>query len=339
MDFTKSLSVMLKSGMAINDALTALSEQSNSKRLGKIITKVRDDIEDGTILSAAFGKESQTFGPVFVSLIRAGEESGTLQGNLQFLAEWLGRNADLKREVAAATLYPKLVFSAALLLGGALAIFILPKLVPLFDKMKVDLPLITKILLSISLFVQHYWFLAIIGAVFIILLFYFSNRVFFIRKLYHLFFIRMPFIGPLLRNYQLALITQLFGTLLKSGLTLTDSVAIVADATTNIHYQEAIRDIKNSIVKGTTLSHSLEKYPALFPKIIISIVSVGEKSGTLLNSFEYLAEYYTKEVNGLAKKLPTVIEPLLLIMIAFIVGFIALAIIMPIYKLTGSISK
>ncbi len=203
---------------------------------------------------------------MFVSLIRAGEESGTLQGNLQFLAEWLSRNADLKREVGAATLYPKLVFSAALLLGGGLAIFILPKLVPLFDKMKVDLPLITKILLAVSLFVQQYWFLAIVGVIFVVLLFYFSNRVFYIRKMYHLFFIRMPFVGALLRNYQLALITQLFGTLLKSGLTLTDSVAIVSEATMNIHYQEALRDIRNSIVKGTTLSHSLQKYPKLFIK-------------------------------------------------------------------------
>lgn len=338
-DFTKSLSIMLKSGISINDALTEIAEQSSSKYMQKVIRGVRDDIENGTLLSLAFGKQIKIFGAIFVSLIRAGEESGTLQGNLQFLADWLGRSADLKREVAAATMYPKLVFGAALLLGGSLAVFILPKLVPLFSGLDVELPWITKTLLAVSIFVQEYWILGIPAVVAFFLGLSYLNRIFVIRKMFHLLYLKMPFVGSMLKNYQLALIMQLFATLLKSGLSLNESVAIVSNASTNIYFQEALLSIQNSIIKGTALSVSMLNFPKLFPKMVVNIISVGEKSGTLVNSFEYLTDFYTKEVNAQTKKLPTIIEPLLLVFIAIIVGFIALAIIMPIYELTGNISK
>ncbi len=274
-----------------------------------------------------------------MALIKAGEQSGTLQGNLQFLAQWLSRSADLRREVTAATMYPKLVFGASLLLGGGLAVFILPMLVPLFNGLDVELPLITRILLAVSLFVQHYWLVTGIGVAALITLASYSGRVMFIRRLLHGWYIRMPFLGSLLRNYQLALLTQLFGTLLRSGLSLNESVEIVSQAATNVRYQDALIAVKKATEKGTTLSESMATFPMLFPKIVLNIIAVGENSGTLVNSFDYIADFYTKEVNAQAKKLPTIIEPLLLVFIAVIVGFVALAIIMPIYELTGSISR
>ena len=145
--------------------------------------------------------------------------------------------------------------------------------------------------------------------------------------------------GTLLKNYQRALITQLFATLLKSGLSLNESVNIVSQAATNIPYQESLKVIHGNVLKGITLSKSMKHFNKLFPNMMISIVEVGENSGSLVQSLDYLAEFYTKEVNSLTKKLPTIIEPLLLILIAFIVGFVALAIIMPIYELTGNISR
>ncbi len=337
-DFAKNLSIMLKSGIAINDALELLESQTESVQFRAVLLGVRNDIENGNSLSTAFEKEVKTFGKIFVSMIKAGEKSGTLQGNLQFLSEWLGRSADLNREVSAATLYPKMVLSAALLLGGGLAVFILPKLVPLFTGMKVELPIVTKILLAVSLFVQSYWLETILGFITFVVSIILINKVRKVRKVFHYLYIHMPFVGSLMRNYQLALITQLFSMLLRSGLSLGETIDAVSQSATNIHYQEALRKARSDIEKGITLSTSLGDFDVLFPKISISIISVGENSGTLSESFEYLSESYTKEVNIQAKKLPTIIEPILLILIAFMVGFIALAVIMPIYKLTGNIS-
>ncbi|MCA9359023.1 type II secretion system F family protein [Candidatus Kaiserbacteria bacterium] len=335
-DFTKNLAIMLKSGITINEALAELAVQSDSKRFSEVIKRVMIDVENGTSLSKSFGKEEKIFGSIFVSLIRAGEESGTLQGNLQFLSDWLNRSTDLRREVAAATMYPKLVFGAAILLGGSLALFILPKLVPLFGSLNVELPIITKVLLAISLWVQEYWLLTIFGVVGVIAGIIYINSFYVFRRLFHIMYLHIPFMGEMLKDYQRALVAQLFATLLKSGLSLNESIHIVSEAATNISYQESLRVIHGKLVKGTTLSDSMRHFGKLFPNMMISIVSVGEKSGSLVKSFEYLSEFFSKEVNMQAKKIPTIIEPLLLVFIAVIVGFVALAIIMPIYELTSS---
>jgi len=336
-DFTKNLSVMLKSGITINDALSELSEQSDSMAFSKVINRVRIDVENGTSLSQSFGKEEKVFGRIFVSLIKAGEDSGTLQSNLQFLADWLNRSADLRREVAAATMYPKLVLGAAVLLGGSLAVFILPRLVPLFTSLDVELPVITKFLLAISLWVQNYWLYVPVAVVVLFSGVAYLNSFYSVRKILHTFYIGMPFMGQMLKDYQRALMTQLFSTLLKSGLSLNESVYIIAGAATNISYKESLEKIHSNLIKGTTLSKSMRSFTNLFPNLLISIVSIGENSGSLSQSFEYLSEFYTKEVSTQAKKLPTVVEPILLVFIAGIVGFVALAIIMPIYELTGSL--
>ncbi len=337
-DFANNLSVMLKSGISINEALGSLGDQSDAPYFKKIMYRLRTDIENGTLLSDAFKKEAPTFGPIFVSMIKAGEQSGTLQNNLLFLADLLARSSDLKREVNAATLYPKMVFSAAVILGGGLAVFILPRLTPLFEGLNVELPLMTRVLLSISVFIQQYWLFTLLGIIAFCLAIIYSNRVQAIRRVYHLIYIKLPFMGTLLRNYQLAFISQLFGTLIKSGLTLNDTVDIVSHAVTNIRYQEALKKIKEGAEKGANLSATMKNYEGLFPKLMISIIAVGEKSGTLGNSFGYLADLYTKDVSNRARKLPTIIEPLLLVFIAIMVGFVALSIIMPIYELTGNIS-
>lgn len=338
-NFTKSLAVMLHSGISINDALTDIAEQDTSSAMSAVILRVRDDIENGTLLSEAFKKEITVFGTIFVSLIRAGEESGTLQGNLHFLAEWLSRSSDLAREVATATMYPKIVFCAASLLGGSLAVFILPKLVPLFNGLGVELPWTTSLLLGIALFIQTYWLICIAALSISILALYYLLRIHVIRTYAHQSFLAIPFIGNLLRDYQLALITQLFATLLRSGLSINESIDIVAEAATNIAYQDSLLEIKSRVIKGTTLSASMTSIDHLYPKLCISIIAIGEKSGTLVESFEYVADFYAREVNSATKKLPTIIEPLLLVFIALIVGFIALAIVMPIYELTGNISQ
>ncbi|MCA9355889.1 type II secretion system F family protein, partial [Candidatus Kaiserbacteria bacterium] len=226
---------------------------------------------------------------------------------------------------------------AAVLLGGSLSVFILPKLIPLFTSLKVELPMITKMLLAISLWVQSSWLLGIFLVFFLIVGVVLLNRIHRIRKIFHFIFIHLPFMGGMLMNYQRALVSQLFGTLLKSGLSLNDSASIVSGAVTNIYYQDSIKLIHDQLIKGTTLSLSMRHFGRLFPNMMISVVSIGENSGSLVQSFEYLAEFYSKEVSTQAKKLPTVIEPVLLVLIAVIVGFVALAIIMPIYELTGSL--
>jgi len=338
-DFAKNLAVMLKSGIAINVALTALGDQARSRQFQSIIYSLRDDIESGVLLSSAFEKREKYFGSVFVSLIQAGEKSGTLQENLYFLADWFEQSTDLRREVSTATMYPKLVFITALLLGTFLAAFILPKLVPMFGQLHVELPLITKMLLAISVFLQKYWAAVFFVGVFAIAGFLYAYRLPQVRSIFHRVYLHIPFVSGMIIQYQLALISQLFATLLRSGLTINDSVGIVSRAATNISYKNALDYTESMLLKGNSLSQAMEHQHSLFPKMVVNIISIGEKSGTLSDSFVHLAEFYGKEVHTKMKKLPTIIEPILLVFIAGVVGFIALAIMLPIYQLTGSVGR
>jgi type IV pilus assembly protein PilC len=336
-NFTKNLAVMLRGGITINEALASLSEQTKSKRFKDIITKIRKEIETGTSLGEAFSKEGAVFGPVFVSLIQAGEASGTLEENLSFLADWLERDYDLRQEIKAATLYPKFVLGATVLLGGGLAIYILPNLVNLFEQLRVDLPLATRMLLGASVFVQEFWHLTILGLIGLYIAFKFINKIKLVKRFFHLLYLHFPLVKGLVVNYQLALVSQVFYTLLKSGLPISETLLITSGSATNIHYRESIQVMEARVLKGTKLSEAMEEYPDLYPPSMKSIVATGEKSGSLPSSFEYLSEFYSKEVKNRTKKLPTAIEPILLVLIALGIGFVAISIISPIYEITQGI--
>ena len=338
-DFAKNLAIMLKSGIAINEALASLADQTKSKAFSKVIYKVKREVEMGTSLSKSFAKEEKVFGRVFISMLKAGEASGTLEENLSFLANWLERDHDLRQEIETAMLYPKFVLTATFVLGGGLSVYILPKLVPLFNQLRVELPLPTRMLLAFSLFIEKFWFLVLVGIIGIIVGFVLLNKIKSVKRVFHLFYIRMPFISGLMVDYQLALISQLFLTLFKSGMAISEVLGITSEAATNIRYQESIEKMKNRIGRGTTFSQAMQDYPKLYPKNMINIVATGEKSGTLDNSFAYLSEFYSKEVKNKTRKLPTIIEPVLLVFIAIMVGFVALSIIMPIYELTRGLSQ
>ncbi|MBI5306341.1 type II secretion system F family protein [Candidatus Wolfebacteria bacterium] len=333
-NFIKNLTVMIKSGIVLNEALGFLIDQTKSKVLRRIILTAKNDVESGIPLSESLSKEKEIFGEIFINFLKVGEVSGTLDENLVFLADWMERNYDLTQEIKAATLYPKFVIGATFLLGGALTVYILPKIVPLFAQLKVELPFTTKVLIAFSLFLRDYWYAVILGTIIIYIAFKILNRIRSVKRVFHWFYIKTPFIGRIIVDYQLALIASLFATIFKAGLSLGESLGVVAKAMTNVNYQDSIKEIERRVNMGTSLSESMAAFPKLYPKSVVNIIATGERSGALDRSFEYLAEFYSKEVHNKTKKLPTILEPALLIFIAIIVGFVALSIIMPIYDLT-----
>jgi type IV pilus assembly protein PilC len=338
-DIAKNLAMMLTSGVPINEALVSLEAQTRIHSLQIILKQIRMDVEAGTSLADAFGRHDNVFDPVFISLIKTGETSGTLDENLQFLSKWLEREYNLRQELRAATLYPKIVIVLALLLGGALSIFILPRLIPLFTQLNVDLPLVTRILLAMSLFIQQYWLFIIIGIIIFIVIIIALMRVPIIKKAVHVSYLYMPIFGRLIQQYQLAIISQLLYTLMKSSIPMGTALKIVGTATTNMYYKQSFDEIHNRIIGGTKLSDAMETYSHLYPRHMITIISVSERSGTLDEALLSLSEHYSKEVLLLSKRLPTILEPLLLVAIAGVVGFIAISVILPIYQLTQGIAQ
>lgn len=338
-DFTKNLAIMLKSGITINEALAQLKAQTRSKHFRNVIASIHDSIISGSSLSTSFKQSGDVFGNVFIGLVQAGERSGTLESSFNFLSDWMEKSLELQKEVRGATLYPKLVFAVSVLLGTGLIVFIFPQLVPMFSKLQVELPLVTQLLLSFSVFVSKYWILLVIVLIGLFVGTYFLIQITFVKRILHTLYLKVPGLRRLIIEYQLTLMSHLFYVSLKSGLTLAETLDIIYESLTNHTYKDSIDGIRKNVIKGTTLSSNLSKQPELYPANFIGIVAVGEKSGTLSEVFEYLATYYAKEVSIKVKKLPTLLEPVLLFFIAIVVGVIALSIILPIYQLTGNIQR
>ena len=338
-DLAKNLALMLKSGVPLNEALTSLEKQAHRRLSRRVLQQMRADIEAGMPLSQAFEKHRMLFGSVFVSLIRTGEASGTLEENLRFLSVWLEEDYTLRQEIRAATLYPKIVLGISFLIGGGLSYYVLPRFIPLFSQLSVELPALTRVLLATSLFLQKWGLWIVIGLPIVASGYLALLRVPFVRRVVHNTILRMPVFGRMTQQYQLAITSQLLYTLMKSGVPISETLAIVGNACTSVVYKDAFRLIQKRIVAGTPLSEAFAAYPRLFPQHVLTMITVGEKSGTLDVVCGSLSEYYMKEVLATAKKLPTVLEPILLVVIALVVGFIAAAVILPIYQLTQGLSR
>ena len=330
---------MLKSGVAINEALANLAEQARSKKFSQILFQIKERIEKGASLSDAFSKYPKIFDRIFLSLVLSGENSGTFEENFDFAADWLDRENDLKREIRSATLYPKIVLSATLILGVLLTTYVLPKLVPIFTQFEVELPLVTRIVFSISIFFKDFWWLVITGLILFFTGYILLKKINIVNSFLDALYIKIPVFGTLIKEYQLALISQIFFTLFKSGLHAQEILNVVGEAVTNNSYKKSIALISRRIELGAKISDVIKNYPNLYPKQFVTILIVGEKSGTLTDSFKYLAEFYLKEVRSKTKNLPVIIEPLLLIFMALIVCLVAFAIVLPIYQLTLFVSS
>ncbi|HMP85327.1 MAG TPA: type II secretion system F family protein, partial [Candidatus Paceibacterota bacterium] len=216
-------------------------------------------------------------------------------------------------------------------------IFILPNLIPIFTGMKIQLPLVTRIVLNTATFFRDNTKMIALGVLLFIVFMVLISRWIPTRRILQKIYLRTPFVGPLVRAYELALYSQLMHILLKSGLTINESFDIASMESKNIPYQDSFLIIKEKLIQGVSLSESISTFENLYPHNFRSIIMVGEKTGTIEGSFENLAVFYGRDINTRTKNLPTVIEPILLVSIGLIVGLIALSIILPIYSLSGSL--
>lgn len=338
--FTKHLAVMIKAGIPLVEAVEGIRDQAKDGKFRAVLSKVIKDLENGKSLESALSKHQGVFGPLYLSLVRIGEESGNLEANLEYLATQLKQQYEFRKMVQGAMLYPSVVLGTAIVIGGGISFFVLPQLVDLFSSLDADLPLSTKVLLWLAELMKNFGVYIFIGLITVIILFRIIIALPAVKKHWQIFLLKLPVIGGFLQGVQLSSMSRDIGIMLKSGLPISTVFETQIDATENLVYKDYLVKIASAINKGKSLEEELnhDSY-ALIPKIMVKMVGVGEKTGKLDESFTYLADFFEDDVNTTAKNFSNILEPIMLLVIGLVVAFVALSIISPIYELTGSVKR
>lgn len=337
---TKHLSVMLNAGLSLLESLSILEEQASTWRLRLILRRTVKTVEQGKTLSEALEQYPRVFSAFYVNIVRAGEVSGTLETNLEHLALQLSKDYELRARVRSALLYPTVVLVAAAAIGFFFATYVIPQVSGLFANLKgVKLPLVTVIMIDVANFTRRYTFATFFGGLAGIYFILWLLRRRFLAPVTHWIVLRLPIVGPTVRDVNLARFALVLGTMLRSGIPITTSLQVTSDVLGNYYYRRTLRKTLSLIQEGVPLSEGLLGSPRLFPRIASRMVSVGERSGRLEEVLKYLAEFYDLEVQTTMRNLANILEPVLLVVIGLVALALAYAIIIPIYNFIGMISR
>lgn len=335
--FTEHFSLMLKAAIPLAEILDILKNEVKSGIFKKTLGEVSKRILEGESLHKSLEKYPKIFDNFFRSVVKIGEESGNLQENLKYLSFSIRSDYSLRRKIIGALIYPCLIIVFALFVVSVITIFILPKLLTLFQALEIQLPLTTKILLGTGGFLQKYWIFIIGGFFIFFLIFKIIQTVKTSRFYFHKIMLSFPLFGNVDKNRNLARFSRNFYTLYKSGITLLEALSICAETMPNEVFKKNIFLTRKGVERGEKISTGLKNSPETFPLIFSQMVLVGEKTGALEETMLYLAEFYEAEVDSVLKNVSSILEPILLILVGFFIVFLALSIIVPIYQFTSGL--
>lgn len=334
----RQFATMINSGLSLLRSLNILSEQTPNKVLAKVLSEVRNDVETGNPLSGALAAHPKIFPPLMVNMVRAGEVGGFLDGVLIQIAENYEAEVRLKGKIKSAMTYPVVVFVMAILAVTGMLLFIVPVFAKMFEGLGAPLPLPTRILVTLSEIIK-------VGFPFFIVAFITFVVVW--RKVKHKpqvanvldpIKLKLPVFGALMQKIALSRFTRNFGTMLHAGVPILQSLDIVADTSGNVVVARAVRDVQESVRNGESLTSPLAQH-AIFPPMVVQMMSVGEDTGQLDEMLHKISEFYDQEVEATTEALTSLIEPLMIAFLGGIVGAMIVAMYMPIFKVFDLIQE
>ncbi len=335
--FSRQLATMITSGMSILRALYVLEDQTESKFLKETIVQVRKDVEAGLSLSDAMERHPKVFSSLFVAMTRAGETGGMLEGALIRVADQLEKDASLRRQIRSAMIYPILVLVFAVGVMLALVAFLVPVFVNVFKEFGGELPAITKFSVKLSYLVTHQWWLlfGVTAAVVVAFLKWKSSS--WGRPQWDRFRLRVPMkIGAIVQEVAVARWSRTLASLTSAGVPLLQALEITGKTGGNIVVEEAMEEVIASVKRGGSISAPLAKLP-VFPTMVTHMVGVGEETGALDDMLDKIADFYEDRVDASVKALTSIMEPIMIIVIGAIVGFIVISMYMPLFTVYNHI--
>jgi type IV pilus assembly protein PilC len=334
---TRQLATMVNSGMTILRALYVLEAQTENELLQETIVKVRKDVEAGLPLSDSLERHPKIFSTLFVAMARAGETGGVLDAALMRVADQLESEESLRRQVKSAMAYPLVVISFSLCVLLALVTFLVPVFVGVFEQFGGDLPPITKFTVALSNIMTGYWWLMIILTAVTVFTFRKWKRSPRGRAQWDAFRLRVPFkIGDIVQKISLARWSRTLSALITAGVPLLQALEITGKTAGNTVVEKAMGDVIGSVKAGGTISAPLKNAP-VFPGMVVHMLAVGEETGALDTMLSKVADFYEDEVEAAVKQLTSILEPVMIVLVGGIVGFIVISMYMPLFKVYDSI--
>jgi type IV pilus assembly protein PilC len=331
--FSRMLATMMSSGVPLMQSMQIIGDGHENASMQEMILSIKSDVESGTTLAESLAKFPFHFDDLFVSLVHAGEQSGTLESLLHEIAAYKEKTEALKAKIKKALVYPASILVVAFVVTAILMIFVIPQFESLFKGFGADLPALTKMVINLSQFFQQFWWLifgSIIGA--IVALIEAKKRS---RKVQHFldrFLLKLPVVGVILEKGAIARFARTLSTMFKAGVPLVEAMQSVSGATGNIVFSEATLVIKDDVSTGTQLNVAMRS-SELFPNMVLQMVAIGEESGALDSMLAKVADFYEQEVDDAVDNMTALMEPLIMVVLGGLIGTLVIAMYLPIFKL------
>lgn len=334
--FTRQFATMIDAGLPLVQCLEILSAQSDNRTFGALLADVKGDVESGTTYADALKKHPKVFSGLYANMVQAGEIGGILDTILQRLAKQMEKDAKLKSQVKSAMVYPAAIVGVAIIVVSVLMVFVIPIFAKMFTDFGGSLPGPTQFVIAVSDFMQKYIIVMVlmgVGAGYALKKYYATPAG---RLQIDALALKLPIVGDLIRKISVSQFTRTFGTLLQSGVPIMDSLEIVARVSGNKIVENAIMASRTSVGEGKALSEPLGK-TGVFPPMVVQMIAVGEATGALDAMLGKIADFYDEEVDAAVTALTALLEPALMVFLGTVIGFIVIAMYLPIFKMAAAI--
>ena len=332
--FMRQLATMMSSGLPLTQSLEILAAQATNPMFRRALKDVLSDVESGSSLAKAFGKQSGMFDDIVLNLIKAGEDSGKLEEIFLRLADELENQQDFQTKVKSAMLYPAIIMVTIVAVVAIVMVFMIPTIKDIFTEFGSDIPTLTKILIAISDFTVNYWWIVLILVGMSVGGFKYYIETTGGRRVWDNFKLTVPIFGKLFTNIELSQMTQTLYLLISSGLPILEALGLVGQSLSNVWFKEAVANAASEVEKGSSLALPLSREDKI-PLLVSQMISVGEETGRLDEILKKQGEYYKNEVDVMTSNLATMIEPIMLVIMGVVVGFIAVAVYLPLFSLAS----
>lgn len=337
LNFTNQLAVMVKAGISLQESLESIASQTENQKFKAVVTDLKSRIEGGQSLSQALAEHSDVFNDLFINMVAAAEISGSLSDMLQKLADYLDQEAATRSQVVTAMVYPIIIAVMAVGVTTFMLCFVLPRFTAIFEGKEHLLPTATKLLIATSDFIRTYWYFLLPGIGAACWGIHLGVQTPQGRFWWDKAKLKLPLLSMMCRSLYITRSLHTMGALIRSGVPILNTLAITAQITGNVHYKTMWLSVHEDVREGRKICTSLTRYK-LMPNNVVQMIRSGEESGNMGLVLKDIADFYARELTSVIKTVTSMIEPIMIIVMGVLVGFIAMSIILPIFKMSSLVS-